>query len=170
MENEIVNRVAKSPLVTIDLETFYPKGDRVLLDLKEVLFQGLILREKDFREWVKQHDWTQYTDKYLAVTCSTDAIIPVWAYMLVATKATPYCKHMILGSLEQLEVSIFEKAIAELQPEDYKDKMVVIKGCSSLPVPDATYLSISSKLQPYVKSIMYGEPCSTVPVYKKPRK
>lgn len=170
MENEIVNRVAKSPLVTIDLETLYPEGERILIDLKEVLFQGMILREKDFREWVKQHDWKQYTNKFVAVTCSTDAIIPVWAYMLIATKATPFCKKIVLGSLEQLENAIFETAISKINIEDYQDKMVVVKGCSKLPVPNSAYLTISSKLMPYVKSIMYGEPCSTVPVFKKPRK
>jgi len=170
MENEIVNRVAKSPLVTIDLEHFYPEGERILLDLKEVLFQGMILREKDFRQWAKEHDWAQYTDKYIAVTCTADAIIPSWAYMLIATKAAPYCKHIVLGTLEQLEIVLFEKALSKLKVEEYKDKMVVIKGCSKLPVPDATYFSISSKLFPHVKSLMYGEPCSTVPVYKKPRK
>jgi len=170
MENEIVNRVSKSPLITLDLESLYTQGERVLLDLKDLLYQGMILREKDFREWAKQHNWSQYENKYLAVTCTTDAIIPVWAYMLVATKATPYCKRIILGTLEQLEISLFDHAISTINLEEYKDKMVVVKGCSNLPVPDAAYLSISSKLLPFVKSIMYGEPCSTVPIYKKSKK
>jgi hypothetical protein len=169
MENEIVNRVANSSLVTLDLETLYTKGERVLIDLKEALFQEMILREKDFRTWVKAHDWQQYKGKFLAITCSVDAIIPVWAYMLVATKAAPYCALIIQGNLEALESKLFDEALNNINLEEYRDKMVVVKGCSKVPVPESAYLNISYQLTPLVKSIMYGEPCSTVPVYKKPR-
>lgn len=170
MEKEIVNRVAKSPIITLNLEDLYSHGERVLIDLKEVLFQEMILREKDFRLWAKEHDWSQYEDKYVAVTCSVDAIIPVWAYMLVATKAAPYCKSIVLGNLEELERKLFDDTLATIDLEAYRDKIIVVKGCSKLPVPDAAYLSISHKLTSIVKSLMYGEPCSTVPVYKRPKK
>jgi len=170
MEKEIVNRVAKSPIITLNLEDLYKEGERVLIDLKNVLFQEMILREKDFRTWVKEHDWSQYEDKYVAVTCSVDAIIPVWAYMLVATKAAPFCHSIVLGDLEALERKLFDDSLEKIDLEEYRDKMVVVKGCSKLPVPDAAYLRISYKLTPIVKSLMYGEPCSTVPLYKKPKK
>ncbi len=168
-QEPIVNRVAQSGLVTIDLETYYPEGERVLLDIKDVLFQGLLLREKDFRAWIKEHDWLQYTAKHVAIICSADAIVPVWAYMLIATKLEPYTSSFIFGSLEELEDMLFKDALSDLQESNYQDAKVVVKGCSNKPVPVSAYVEITRKLRPYAASIMYGEPCSTVPLYKKPR-
>ena len=167
MAEEIVNRVAKSNLITIDLEDFYDEGERVVLDIKDQLHQGMILREKDFREFVREHDWTLYEGKNVAITCSVDAIVPTWAFMLVATKLSPYARHFVLGGPEELERSLFEKALEVLDIDKYEDARVVIKGCSDLPVPESAYVELVRMLTPKVKSIMYGEPCSTVPVYKK---
>lgn len=163
----LVNRVAKSGLITIDLEQYYPKEETAVFDLKDYLFQGLVLREKDFREAVKSHDWAQYEGKVLLVYCSTDAIIPVWAYMLVASAAAPYVAEVFQGSKEAYLKVAFLKQLASIHPEDYADQRIVIKGCSNKPVPPAAYAELTRKLQPYVRSIMYGEPCSTVPIFKK---
>lgn len=164
---EIVNKVAQSGLITIDLETYYPQGERALLDIKDVLFQGMILREKDFREYIKQEDWSKYQDKYVAITCSADAIVPTWAYMLLATQLEPVAKRVVFGTLETLETILYNEILSQINPEDYKDARIVIKGCGNLPVPKAAYVQITSILRPVAKSIMYGEPCSTVPLYKK---
>lgn len=169
MENEIVNKVAQSGIITIDLEEFYPAGERVVLDIKDVLFQGLILREKDFREFIKNEDWNKYKDKYVALICSADAIVPTWAYMLLATQLEPVAKRVIFGDLETLEAILYNEILSKIHPEEYKDARVVIKGCGNLPVPKAAYVQITSLLRPFAKSIMYGEPCSTVPLYKKPK-
>ncbi len=166
---EIVNRVANSSLISLDLEEYYPQGERVLYDLKDNLFQGLILREKDFREFVKNHDWSAYQDKNVALTCSADAIVPTWAYMLLALKLEPYAAHVAFGTLEDLENILFQKALDQINPEAYQDKKVVVKGCSNLPVPAFAYVELTRKLRPYVATLMYGEPCSTVPLYKKPK-
>lgn len=163
----LVNRVAQSGLLTIDLETFYPEGDVVPFDLKDHLFMGLILKEKDFREALKEHNWEQYAGKNLAVFCSTDAIIPMWAYMLVAAHAAPYARDVFQGQPEQYAEFAFVKKLAALDPEDYAGKRLVIKGCSDKPVPPSAYLEITRRLQPVAASIMFGEPCSTVPVYKR---
>lgn len=163
----LVNRVAQSGLLTIDLETFYPEGDVVPFDLKDHLFMGLILKEKDFREALKEHNWEQYAGKNLAVFCSTDAIIPMWAYMLVAAHAAPYARDVFQGQPEQYAEFAFVKKLATLDPEDYAGKRLVIKGCSDKPVPPSAYLEITRRLQPVAASIMFGEPCSTVPVYKR---
>ena len=165
-QNEIVNRVSQSSLVSIDLETFYPQGERVVYDLAQNLFQGLILKEKDFRAFIKDHDWPQYKGKHVAITCSADAIIPTWAYMLLSSKMQPYAATVILGGLEELEKRLFSQVLSNINPEDYTNTKVVIKGCSGLPVPDSAYVDLTTKLRPYVSSIMFGEPCSTVPVYK----
>ena len=169
-QNEIVNRVSQSPLQSIDLETLFPQGERIEYDVSQNLFQGLILREKDFRTFVKEHDWNQYEGKHVAITCSADAIIPTWAYMLLASKMQPFAKTVILGTVEELEKALFSKALAQINPKDYQDAKVVIKGCSDLPVPNSAYVELTSILRPYASSIMFGEPCSTVPVYKKSRK
>lgn len=170
MENEeIVNKVANSGLITIDLEECYPKGERKLIDIKDQLFQGLILKEKDFREFIKNHDWQQYKDSYVAITCSADAIVPTWAYMLLALALQPYAKKIVFGDLEKLETVLFTEALQKLNPGDYKDARVVVKGCGSLPVPVNAFVQLTAMLQPQVKSLMYGEPCSTVPLYKKPK-
>lgn len=167
MKEEIVNKVAQSGLVTIDLETFYPKGERVLFDIKDLLFQELILKEKDFREFIKKEDWSKYQDKYVALICSADAIVPTWAYMLLATQLEPYAKKVVFGDLETLETILYNEIFSKLNINDYKDARVVIKGCGDLPVPKAAYVEITRLLRPVAKSIMYGEPCSTVPLYKR---
>jgi hypothetical protein len=167
MEEEIVNKVASSGLVNIDLEDFYPAGRRMTIDLTEVLFQGLILREKDFREWLKTHNWEQYRDSYVAVFCSTDAIIPIWAYMLVSASLEGLVKKSVLGTLKELETSLYQDIIQNMDILPYIDQRVIIKGCGNLPVPESAYVMLTNRLRPVAKSIMYGEACSTVPVYKK---
>ncbi|MEK6152745.1 DUF2480 family protein [Flavobacteriaceae bacterium 3-367] len=163
----IVNRVAQSKLVTFDLEDHYPKGERVLLDIKDWLYEGVILREKEFRAFVAEHDWKQYRDAYVALYCSTDAIIPGWAYMLIATQLEPFAKKTVIGDLEQLETTIYQSIIAQLDVSEYKDRPVIIKGCTNKPVPPNAYLWITSKIQSVAKSVMYGEACSSVPLYKR---
>jgi hypothetical protein len=167
MENQIINRVAQSGIVTIDLEEYYPKGERVLFDIKDLLFQGLILKEKDFREFIKNEDWSKYKDKYVAIICSADAIVPTWAYMLLATHLEPFAKKIVFGNLEVLETVLYDEVLSKINPADYKDARIVIKGCGTLPVPVAAYVELTRILRPLAKSIMYGEPCSTVPLYKQ---
>jgi len=169
MEEEIINRVAASPLVTIDLENYYHQGERVIYDLAQNLFQGVVLREKDLREFVKEHDWSQYEGKNVALICSEDAIVPTWAYMLITTKLEGVANMVVLGNTDILEFALYREALSKISPEDYTDKPVVIKGCGKLPVPESAYVELTRLLKPYVKSIMYGEPCSTVPLYKKPK-
>lgn len=169
MAEEIVNKVAASGLITIDLEEFYPAGPRSTIDLKDQLWQGLALREKDFRAFIKEHDWAVYKDHYVAVYCSADAIVPTWAYMLVATALEPYAKKLVFGDQEALETNLFQDLLASLNMEEYQDQRVVIKGCGDLPVPTSAYVDLTRKLRPYVRSLMYGEPCSTVPLYKRRR-
>lgn len=168
MSEEIINKVANSGLITIDLEELYPKGERVLFDIKPLLFHELILKEKDFREFIKEHSWSQYKDKLVAITCTADAIIPTWAYMLVSIALEPFAKKIVFGDLETLEAIAFNEALLSIVYEDYKDKRVVIKGCSNLPVCTNAYVELVRGLKPFAKSIMYGEPCSTVPLYKAP--
>ncbi len=169
METEqlIVNRVEASGLITLNLEDFYPKETITVFDLKEYLFRGLIIREKDFREALKNTNWLQYENTNVAVTCSTDAIIPVWAYMLVATYLQPFATNVVLGNESKTVESILLKNLDAINFEEYKDKRLVVKGCGEVAIPESAYLKVTTKLLPYVKSIMYGEPCSTVPVYKK---
>ena len=167
MEQILINRVANSGLVTIDLEEFYPAGEVVGFDLKDYLFMGMILKEKDFREALKAHDWAQYAGKNLAVYCSVDAIIPLWAYMLVASYAAAHALDVVLGTPDQFTEIAYLKKLAAIDPNDYAGKRLVIKGCSDKPVPASAYLEITRRLQPVALSIMFGEPCSTVPVYKK---
>ena len=166
MAEEIVNRVANSKLITIDLEDFYPSGNRVKFDISEWLFEGLLLREKDFREQVKNHDWSQYKDTYVALGCSTDAIIPSWAYLLLSTQLNPFAKKVIVGDLELLETVLFSEIITNLNVEDFTGKPVIIKGCSNKPIPQSAYSFLIQKIQPVAKSIMFGEACSTVPLFK----
>ncbi|WP_268122251.1 DUF2480 family protein [Roseivirga pacifica] len=170
MEREIINRVANSPLITIDLEDFYHSGERIEYDIAENLFQGLILREKDFREFIKEHDWEQYSGKNINIICSADAIVPTWAYMLLTSKLEGLANMIVMGDKELLEYALFKQALGRINLQDYADRPVVIKGCGDLPLSDALYVEITRLLKPVVKSIMYGEPCSTVPVYKKVRK
>jgi hypothetical protein len=166
-ETEIINKVANSGLVTLDIADYYVKGERVLYDLKQNLFMEAILREKDFREFLKQNDWSFYKDKHVAITCSVDTIIPAWAYMLLATKISPFASTVIKGDLEALESYLFSQELAKKDFSIYRDVKIVIKGCGDLPIPDSAYLEITQKLLPYAASIMFGEPCSTVPVYKR---
>ncbi len=167
MKDEIINRVANSKLVTIDLEDYYPQGKRVLFDIKDWLFEGFVLREKAFRTQVAEFDWSQYQDQYVALTCSTDAIIPGWAYMLLSIQLEPYAKKVIVGDLEQLETSIYQDIITDLDVSDYEGKPIIVKGCSNKPVPQNAYIMLSRKLKPIAKSLMYGEACSSVPLFKK---
>jgi hypothetical protein len=162
----LVNKVAASGLITIDLEELHVPGERVLFDIKGWLFEELILKEKDFREKIKQHDWSQYTDKFVALTCTADAIVPTWAYMLIVSAMEPFAKKIVFGDLQKLEETLFSEKIAALNPNDYRDQKIVIKGCSNLDVPVSAYVQLTAFLRPLVKSVMYGEPCSTVPVYK----
>jgi len=165
--DEIINRVANSKLITIDLEDWYVEGIRTIFDISDWLFEGLLLREKEFRTYVSEHDWSQYKDQFVALSCSTDAIIPGWAYMLVTTAISPYTKKVIVGNLEQLETLLYQTQIASISLTKYTDKPIIIKGCSNKPVPENAYISLIQKLLPVAKSIMYGEACSSVPLYKR---
>ena len=167
MSDAIVNKVAESGLITLDLEQFLPDRPVVVFDLKDYLFMGLILKEKDFRAALLKHDWTQYQDKYVAVTCSADAVIPVWAYMLVASYVQPFAKDVVYGSEEELKNHVLMKNLQLLNVTPYTDQRVVVKGCGETPIPDRAYLEITRQLRGVAKSIMYGEPCSTVPIFKK---
>ncbi len=168
-DDPILNRVASSGLSTLELENFYHPGERVLYDLKDNLYQELLLREKDFREFLKQHDWAQYQGKNVAVHCSADAIVPVWAYMLLGLHLEPFAHSVVFGDLAALEDALFRDAIATIDVEQYRGARVVIKGCSKHPVPASAYVEIARRLRPVAAAIMYGEPCSTVPLYKKPK-
>ena len=166
MEKEIINRVSNSKLMTFDLEEIYPEGKRVVFDIKDWLFQEIILKEKDFRESVNTHNWSQYKNCFVAVSCSADAIIPSWAFMLIASELTPFANKVVIGDLELLETVIYEELISFLDLKDLADKPVIIKGCANKPIPNSAYAFLIAKLQPIAKSIMFGEACSTVPLYK----
>ncbi len=163
----IENKVASSSLITLNLEAYFNKGERVVLDIKPWLFMELILKEKDFREQVKNHDWTQYEEKNVAFVCSTDAIVPTWAYMLLAVNIEPYANRYVFGNIDVLNTILYQDAIQKINPIDFADARVIIKGCSDVPVPVSAYVEITHKLTPHVKSIMYGEACSNVPIYKR---
>ena len=167
MAEEIVNRVANSALVTLDLEALYPEGRRVSLDISPWLLEGIVLREKDFRAQVKAHDWAQYQDAYVCLHCSTDAIIPAWAYMLLTMELTPFAKKVVVGSQADLEQVLFAQLLDQLPLEAYENKPVIIKGCADKPIPENAYILLAQRLQPLARSIMYGEACSSVPLYKK---
>src|SRR3546814_275908 len=167
IQENIVNRVAASGLINIDPADYYPQGERIQYDLKQNLFQELILREKDFRTFLKEHDFTQYQDKLVAITCTADAIVPTWAYMLLASHMQPHAKKVIFGTLETLETILYLEAIDQLDLESFRGKRLIIKGCGSVPVPTAGYVELTTRLRNVAQSIMYGEACSTVPVYKK---
>ncbi len=169
MEKPLVNRVASSGIITLNLEDYFPVGELKVFDIKAYLFHGLILKEKDFRTALKEHDWEQYSGKNLAIHCSADAIIPIWAYMLVANYAQPYANMIVEGDENTFYATAYHKALAAIVPSDFDDKRIVIKGCSNKPVPVSAYVELTRLLRPFAKSIMYGEPCSTVPIYKKPR-
>ena len=167
IQENIINKVAQSGLVSLDLAELYPMGERVLYDIKDNLFHGLMLREKDFREFVKEHNWSAYVGKHVAITCSADAIVPTWAYMLLASKLAPYAVTVIFGDLVTLETLLFTQSFHKLDIEQYRDQRVVVKGCGDISVPVSAFVEISAKLTTIAKSVMYGEPCSTVPIFKR---
>lgn len=167
IQEKFVNKVAASGLVTLNLEEYFHKGERLVYDIKDNLFHGLMLKEQDFRAFIKEHNWEQYQDKNIAITCSTDAIVPTWAYMLLVNKMRPFANEIVFGSLETLETVLYIKAFAKIDLNSFAGERVVIKGCADLEVPVSAYVEITSLLTPVVKSIMYGEPCSTVPIYKR---
>jgi len=165
--SEIVNRVEASGIITLDLEEWVPDNPKSYLDIKEQLFQELILREKDFRNWIKSNDWEQYTNHYVAIYCSVDAVIPTWAYMLIANALSPYTSSLFFCNPEGLNAMIAERFISKINTSNYADARVVIKGCGDREISNHAYVLLTSRLVPIAKSIMFGEPCSTVPVYKK---
>ena len=167
MNEALINKVSESSLLTLNLEDYYPKGETLVFDMKDHLFMGLILKEKDFREGLKKLDLEPYTGKNVALTCTADAIIPMWAYMLAASLIEPVAQEVIFGNEDFLHKTLFLQNIAKINIDDFRDKRVVIKGCGELPVSESAYVAITKLLRPVVKSIMYGEPCSTVPIYKK---
>lgn len=167
IQGNIVNKVAQSGLLSIDLAEIYPAGERIFYDIKANLFQGLMLREKDFREFIKEHNWESYQGKHIAIGCSADAIVPTWAYMLLANKMAPYAETVVFGDLTLLETILFERQMSKLDLEKYRDQRVVIKGCGEIHIPESAYVDITVKLTAIAKSIMYGEPCSTVPIFKR---
>jgi hypothetical protein len=166
MAEEIINKVSQSALLTLDLEQFFPKENIRIFDLKPFLFMDLILKEKDFRNVLATSDWTIYKDEIVGIHCSADAVIPVWAYMLVTSYLQPYAKEVIMGDEKEVLRQVITNRIQAIDPKEYKDKRVVVKGCGEKPVGDFAYLEITKLLRPVAKSIMYGEPCSTVPVFK----
>lgn len=167
IQENIINKVAQSGLLSFDLAELYPQGDRIVYDIKDNLFHGLMLKEKDFREFIKDHNWEIYAGKHIAITCSADAIVPTWAYMLLANRLAPYAKTVVFGNLELLETILFERALEKLDLEKYRDQRIVIKGCGEVAIPEFAFIDLTVKLTGIAKSIMYGEPCSTVPIYKR---
>ena len=167
MGDEIVNRVAQSVLITFDLEDLYATGPRIQIDLSQWLEQGFILREKEFRTAVKSHDWSMYQDHHVALSCSTDAILPAWASLLITVQLSKFAKHIVWGSLQDLEYLLFLQAIDQLDLSSFKDKPVIVKGCSEKEIPESAFVYLIQKLQPVVKSLFYGEACSSVPLYKR---
>ena len=166
MSEEIINKVANSVLAVFDLEDYYPLGTRTQIDISQWLYEGFLLKEKDFREALKNHDWTQYQGHFVAIHCSTDAIIPAWASILVASHVLPFVRRVVLGNVSDLETSMYQELLSKIDYSVYKDKPVIIKGCSKKPVPESAYILAIQYLQPVAKSIMYGEACSAVPLYK----
>nr|WP_315220256.1 DUF2480 family protein [uncultured Flavobacterium sp.] len=167
---EIINKVANSVLEVFDLEDYYPKGARVQIDISQWLLEGFLLKEKDFREHLKNHDWAQYQDQFVAINCSTDAIVPAWASILVAVQLAPFATKVINGTVEDLEASLYEEILSKVDYAAYKNKPVIVKGCSKKPVPMRAYIVATTNLQPFARSIMYGEACSAVPLYKENKK
>lgn len=167
IEEEIINRVANSALQVFDLEDYYPEGERVAIDISQWLWEGFVLREKEFREALKNHDWQQYEGKFVALHCSTDAIVPAWAYMLVTVYLQPFAKKTTQGRAEDINVLVYQELLDGLDYSEYAGKPVIIKGCSRKPVPQEAYVLAAQKLMPFAKSIMFGEACSSVPLYKK---
>lgn len=167
MSEEIVNKVANSVLVVFDLEDYYPNGIRTQIDISQWLYEGFLLKEKDFREALKNHDWSQYENHFVAIHCATDAIIPAWATILVTTYVAPYAKKVVLGSIDDLNTALYQEILNQIDYSQYQDKPLILKGCSKKPVPETAYIMAIQQLQKVAKSIMYGEACSAVPLFKK---
>ncbi|MCG9792075.1 DUF2480 family protein [Flavobacterium algicola] len=168
--DEIINKVAESKLEVFDLEDYYPAGQRVQIDISQWLIEGFLLKEKDFRESLKNYDWTQFQDQFVAIYCSTDAIVPAWASILVAIQVAPFAKKVVDGTIEDLNASLYEQLLATIDYSAYQNKAVIIKGCSKKPVPTRAYILAAKNLQPFARSIMYGEACSAVPLFKSAKK
>lgn len=169
MEEKLINRVAESGLITINLENFFPDKPIIVFDLKDYLFHGLILKEKDFRDALKQKAWSDYSGKIVLIVCSGDAIIPMWAYMLVSQYLAPFAADVYTGDEASFLSHYYHQILGGLDLEPYEGQRIIIKGCGSKPVPSEAYSRITQLLQPVAQSIMFGEPCSTVPVFKRPR-
>lgn len=167
---EIENKVAKSGLLTISLEDFFPQGERAEIDLQAWLYEGLILREKEFRAQVKEHHWEQYQNTLVSVYCSEDAIIPQWAFMLIGTQLAGLARRTFYGPPDYRESVLMEEALRNHDFSQYQDKRVILKGCGDLPIPPQAYLFFAAELKPFAKTIMFGEACSTVPIYKRAKK
>lgn len=167
MTEEIINKVDKSGLITIDMSEIIPKAEVVIIDLKDILFQEMILREKDFRQYVKETDWSIYTGKDVGIVCSVDAIIPNWAYMLLVSRLDPYARSITFGDERMIFSELVKKNLSRFSPQEFKDQKVVVKGCGDLEFPELAYTEIAKILVPQVQSLMFGEPCSTVPIYKR---
>jgi len=167
MEEEIINKVANSVLEVFDLEDYYPKGIRTQIDISQWLYEGFLLKEKDFREALKEHNWSHYQDHFVAIHCATDAIIPAWASILVTTYVAPFAQKVVLGSVSDLETSLYQDILSKIDYSKYHDKPVILKGCSKKPVPESAYVIAIQQLQQVAKSVMYGEACSAVPLFKK---
>lgn len=163
---EIINKIAISKLISIDLEDFYPKGERIAFDIKDWLFDGLVVKEQEFRTSVKNHDWSQYQDAFVALYCSSEAIIPSWAYLLISVQLTPFTKRIVVGNLETIETVLYHEIISNLDERLYKNKHVLIKGCNKKPIPKTAYVQLAQKLVGVATSVMYGEACSSVPLFK----
>lgn len=164
---EIINKVANSVLEVFDLEDYYPKGTRTQIDISQWLYEGFILKEKEFREALKEHDWSQYQNHFVAIHCATDAIIPAWASILVTTYVAPFAQKVVLGTIADLETSLYQDILSRIDYSKYLDKPVILKGCSKKPVPESAYIFAIQQLQLVAKSVMYGEACSAVPLFKK---
>lgn len=167
MEGEIVNKVANSALKIFDLEDYYPENPRMTLDISQWLFHGFVLKEKDFRSALKDFNWEVYKDSFVALHCSTDAILPSWAFMLVSSYLEPFALKVFLGDLDHLESSIYQDVLSQIDYTQYEGLPVIIKGCAKKPIPDEAYVLATNKLMPYARSIMFGEACSAVPIFKK---
>lgn len=167
IQENIINKVANSGLITFDLASLEPRQELVVYDVKDNLFHGLILKEKDFRDFVKHHDWAQYTGKLVLITCTADAIVPTWAYMLIANRLAPYVDQAFFGNETNFKEIWYEKALLQLDLERFRDQRVVVKGCGDIKIPESAFVNLTLKLSAVAKSIMYGEPCSTVPIFKR---
>lgn len=166
IEETIINKVANSGLISFDLEEYFHPGERIIFDIKDQLFMGLMLKEKNFREFLKTNDWSTYSGKNVAIICSEDAIVPTWAYMLLGIALEPFANMFIFGNLKDLEKKLFEQALNSLDFSLFKGQRIVVKGCSNAQIPTYVYVELTRRLKPIVKSLMFGEPCSTVPLFK----